>query len=444
MRNKILFVLLISLSTGLFAESITLEQVRALALANSRSLAKLNLTIRSSMLDEKNTLYTMLPSPSADYGATMNYLDSNWHIVNPIDTFDSRLSFSVTQKIFEGGKSFIQKAINELSTESARKDAQAEYFNVLDSADSAYYAVLEAVATLEAAESALASAVSNLAIAEIRQTSGMISQSDYLKALADNESQVNSRNQARRSLSLNMVKLKSLIGTSGNPVPEEVDFSGYEELIQMLGSVSDEHAVNVYGSFWDIISAANPSLAKAVLRNQSAEKSLSLTKREPSPTLNATIFSGGIGYSTADGYRNYSGGGIALTGKIPLDFWVFSNRIEKSKIAVASAKLDYINTETQLEIDLQSALINAFTQAELVLSSRRSLAYAEKYFESVQERYRLNQSSITDLSDALTFLYNNRNTQIRSQYGFLQSLSKLRSLGAIDDEQKLAKILMGT
>ena len=445
MKKLILHITMVVLvCTGLSAESFTLEQVRSLALSNSRSLARYNLNIRSSVLDEKNQLYSMLPSPSLDYSASMNYLYREWQIVNPIDTFDARMTFSVTQKIFEGGKSFIQKAISEISTESTRKDALAEYFNVLDTVDKAYYAVLESEATLEAADFALQSGLSNLAIAEIRQASGMIKPSDYLKALADNESRVNSYNQARRNLSLNTAKLKSLIGTNVDLSLEQIDFSVYEDLLRRMGSISDEDAGTLYDRFWNIILTANPSMAKAALSNQRAEKNLSLTKRDPSPTLSATLFSGSIGYSTANGFVNSSGGGLTLRGSIPVDFWVFSNRLEKSKIAVESAKLEYINTEVQLETNLQSNLINTFTQAESVLSSRRSLQYAEKNYEYVEERYRLSQSSVSELGDASSLLINSRNSLIKANFGFLQSLSTLRALIAIDDEARLVGILLGT
>jgi len=420
-----------------------LEQVRALALANSRSLAKYNLNIKSSILDEKNQLYTMLPSVSASYSASMDYLDKDWHFVNPVDTFESGARLSITQTLFNGGKSFIQKAINEIATESQRKAAFAEYFNVLDTADSAYYAVLEAMATLEAAESALTNTLSNMAIAEIRQSSGMINRGDYLKALADRESQENSRNQARRNLALNVTKLKNLIGVTNIPEPEQIDFSVYEELIQYFGAISDEDASLLYDRFWKIITSSNPSLAIAALNSQRAEKNLTITKRDSAPVVTATLISGSIGYSSEKGFGTSSAGRVEISGKIPLDFWNLSNKIEKSKINVNSAALDYIDRETQLETDLLNALINTFSQAESVLSSRRSLEYVQKHFEYVEERYRLLQSSVADLGDASSMLIASRNNNIKANFGFLQSLSKLRSLGAIDDETKLVKALMG-
>jgi outer membrane protein TolC len=442
MRNKLIFfTLFIAASIAVFSQTVNLEQARALALANSRSLAKYNLAIRSSVLDERSQLYTMLPSVSAGYSASMNYMNKNWEFVNPVDTLNTGFDIAITQKIFEGGKSFIQKALAAIATESVRKEALAEYFNVLDAADNAYYAALEAAATLEAEELSLRAALANLAVAEIRQTSGMINRGDFLKALADKEARENSRDQARRALSLNRMKLKALTGIETSASLEQVNFDSYEGLIHALAGISDEDADALYDRFWKLLVQANPSLARASLNSQRAEKNLSLAKRDYIPTISASLFSAGINYSIDGGFASSSGGGLTIRGSIPLDFWVMSNKIEKSKIARDSSALDYKNAEISLETDLQSALLNAFAYAGTVLHSRLSLEYTEKHFEYVNERYRLSQGSISDLTDAATLLINSRNSHIKARYGFLQALSKLRSLGAIDDEQKLMKIL---
>ena len=438
--KKAVFLLsiIVLLGPALFAETITLEQVRTLALANSRSLAKYNLAIQSAALTEKARVYSNLPSLSLGASASMSLWSASnaAPIENPFDTFRAGASASVSQSLFEGGKSVVQKAINEIASESARKDAQAEYYNVLDSADSAYYAVLEA------AESALQSSIASLNIAEIRQASGMINQSDYLKALADKETQENSRNQARRALSLNTAKLKSLIGADSIPEPEQIDFSGYGDLISYLGNIPDDKADSLYNQFWNLLASANPSLAKASLASQKAEKSLSLAKRGYSPSLSAS-FSTGLNWTSGSGLV-MSGGTLSLSASIPVEYWSIANSVEQSKIAMDSAALDYLSAGTQLETDLQTALIDTFTQAESVLSSGRSLEYAQKNFDYVQELYRLSQSSVSDLGDASSLLITSRNNLIKSRFGFLQSLSKLRSLGAIDDEGKLVKILMGS
>ena len=413
-----------------------------MALANSRSLAKYNMDIDSSLRSEKDHLYSMLPVVSAGYSASMNYLDRNWGFVNPIDTLSAGVTLEVTQKIFEGGKSFIRKALNSIATESVRKGALAEYFNVLASADDAYYAVLESAAALESAESSLQSSVAGFAIAEIRQASGMINHGEFLRAMADKESMESSRNQARRRLALNISKLKTLTGAEGTFELEQIDFNAYEELIQFLAGISDEHAEALYERFWKVLAASNPSLARSAMSNERAEKNLTLAKRDYAPTISASVISTGFDYTTAGGFGTRSGGGISIRGSIPLDFWVMNNRIAKSKNDRDSAALDYINAEVTLENDLQSTLLDVFSRAETILSSRRSLDYSEKLFEFAMERYRLLQSSVSDLGDASTRLIDSRNRYISAHYDFLRILSRLRSMGAVDDEEKLIAIFL--
>jgi outer membrane protein TolC len=441
--KKILLICFVLAGSGLFAETINLEEVRTLALSNSRSLAKYNLAIRSAGLEGKTLLYSNLPSLSIGASAGM----SLWSaanaapIENPMDTFSAGASVSVSQRIFEGGKSVIQKAINEIASESARKDALLEFFNILDSADNAYYAVLEAGATLQAEESSLAASVTNLAIAEIRHAGGIINQGDYLKALAEKEARENSRNQARRTLSLNITKLRALTGLNAVPDLAPVEFGKYEKLIERLGLIRDEEADLLYNQFWRLLSGGNPSLSKALLARERSEKNLSLSKTSFLPSLGAS-FSTGLNYSPGNGLE-MSGGRVSLSASIPVDFWVLSNNVEKSKIAREAAMLDYAGAEIQLATDLQSALLNAFAYAGSFLSTRRSLEYAEKHFEYVMERFRLSQSSVSEYTDADTLFITSRNNHIRSSYGFLQSLSKLRSLAAIDDEERLVNILLG-
>jgi len=428
------------------AQTISLEQARTLALANSRSLAKYNLAVTSTLLDERARIYNALPSLSLGANASMDLWGRNAApIENPLDTFKSGVSIGVSRiDIFEGGRTLIQKAINNIASESARKDALAEYFNVLDSADNAYYAVLEAMAVLEAEESSLQTALTSLSIAEVRRTNGLITQGDYLKAMADKESRENTRNQARRNLALNIMKLKALTGLGDIPGLEQIDFAGYEELIVRLGNISDTEADLLYGELWKYIVSVNPSLAKSALASQRAEKNLSYAKSGYSPSLSASLSPLAFTFTPNGSSKvEMSGGSVSLSLSVPVDYWVIANNVEKSKIARDSAALDYISAEVSLGTDLQSALINVFTYAGSVINTSLSLSYSEKHFEYVMERFRLSQSSITDLNEASTLLINSRNSLIKARFGFLQSLSKLRSLGAFDDEEKLIGIIMG-
>lgn len=449
--KKILLVIYLTMLTGfslsaqthsqmdLPLQIINLDEARVLALANSRPLQRFEMEIRRSILDERNQLYTMLPQISAGYSASMNFM-RDWEFVNPVDTLSLGADFSITQIIFQGGQTFIQRAINKISTESIRKNALAEYFDVLDAVDNAYYAVLESAATLEAEESSLQTAILGLSIAEIRHANGMINIGDYLRALAEKEMRENSRNQARRNLTMNMNRFKALTGITEAVELEPIDFNIYETVIMRLASISDEDADLLFAAFWNLLVSSNPTLANAALSAQSAELNLTNTRRDFSPTISATLFSTDISFLPS--YNATSRSGVAIRGSIPIDFWVLNDRIERSRIGRDIANLNFTNTEISLEQELQNALFNLFSQAGSVLSARRSLQYTERLFESVVERYRLGQSSVSDLTEATTLFINSRNSYTRASYGFLQNLSRLRSLCALGDKGQLLEILL--
>ncbi|MCL2230442.1 MAG: TolC family protein [Treponema sp.] len=425
----------------LFAQGLNLEEARALALASSRTLARHNIAIQTSVLNERNQLYSMLPQVSASLNASSSYL-RNWEFINPIENMTAGVSFSVTQVLFRGGRSFLERAIQLIETESIRLEAMSAYFGVLDSVDREYYSVLEAGAALEAAELSLEAANLSLAIAEIRHQSGILNMGDYLEALAEKEAKENSRNQARRSLTLAKNRFNIITGITEPVELEPVGFENYEEALVFLSSVSDEDSVLLFENFWNLIKETNPSFARAVLNNERAQKNHTGTLRSYAPTIEAEIFSSTFNFLPNNNSR--SSGGITLRGSIPLDFWVMTNRIERSRLSLESSAIDFMNAEVSLQQELRSALFDIYSQAENVLSSRRSLEASERRFEFMMERYRLGLSSVSDLNNASSSLMNSRNNLNRSSYSFLRSLSSLRSLCAIDNEEELLSVLIRT
>jgi outer membrane protein len=448
-RNIFILSILISVGVGLSAQTISLEQARTLALANSRTLAQSNLAVQNSRVSEKSSsvLYSWLPTLSASYSISANYLERG-EFVNPIDKLNAgvTLGISISQTLFDGGRSSFDRTKSSIATESALKTTLTGYYTVLDSIDNAYYAVLEATANLNAAETSLQTAIFSLSMAEIRQEGGIINLGDYLSALAAKESSENTRNQARRNLTIRMATFRSLTGITEAVELEEINFSPYEDLIRYLAGISDDAFYTLYSESFSILVAVNPSLANSASAIQNAEMDLSLARRNFFPTIriSAGINNIGFGYTTANGFNTTDpNGSISISGSIPLDFWVLNDQLEQRKIAVSTAAINYANAINSLETNLQSSLFDILTQAESVLSSRRSLEISERSFEYATERYRVGQSSVKDFGDASSQIINSRNNYTRAYYGFLRSLSSLRSLLAVDDEERLIALLMG-
>jgi len=439
----ILAAMMLTVPCGLFAQAgtLTLEKARELALSNSPSLAKINLSVQSSLLNQKSQTYSNLPSFSLGASASASLWTKDGVPQDLAkDSFSAGANLGISQKLWNGGRNAILKAINSLSTEMSRQDALAEYYSVLDSADSDYYGVLEAAAALDAAESSLATANLALSMAEIRRQTGVISDALYLQALSDQASKETTRNQRRRDLSLANLKLRVLLGLGDTPALEPVNFASREDLIQLLSNFGDPQVNALYTSLWKQLQSRNPSMLKATMAAQKAEKNITLTGRDYSPTLGASLGAGLFNYTINNGFQP-GGGQLSLSLSIPLDFWDTANNVNKQKIARDQSALDLRSAVSTLDINLRTALLDLISQAGQILSSRKALDYAQKNFDYVLELYRLSKNSPQDLSDAETMLRTARNQLISSQYSFLMGLSSIRSIGVFDSEDEVIALI---
>lgn len=440
MKLKISMVIILFICAGVFCiaeDNFTLNQIRSFALANSKILSKVNLSVESSILNEKAQNYENLPSFSlgASAGGTL------WGgTVNLPDNYDAGANISLSQKIWDGGRNSVLSSINKLSTEIARKEALQEYFSVLDSADTAYYGVLESQAALQAANSLLEVSKLGLAIAEIRRESGVISIGDYLQAVAENESKKTNQSLAKRDLALGIAKLKSITGLKEIPGLEAINFENYEPAIQKLSKLTESEIDKIISALWETISVNNPLLAKSSLSSKKADKYAALASKDYFPNINLGL-STGLSYSRIYGQDTLPGR-ISISGSIPLDFWVIRNNVKNKKIAQQQASLDYQETELSLDIEIQSGILNCIAQASSVISSRKALEYAQKQLENKMELYKLSSASISDISDAAALVSSNQNQLIRAQYSFLLSLSFIRSLGIFDSEQQVIELMI--
>ncbi|GHT84626.1 hypothetical protein FACS1894137_07900 [Spirochaetia bacterium] len=443
---KIKFVLpvllpMLLVTNSIAAEQITIDDVRTLALANSPALARLQLAVDSARLDEKTQVYDKLPSLSLGLSASGQL----WGETSIQESIKSGANFGVSQTLFDGGKSIYLKAINSINTESARQDALAAYFTVLDTADNAYYETLKAAAALETRTSALETAALALSMSELRLGSGMISRGDYLKAMAEQGQAETAWNRAVRDLMVSKANLKNSTGLSEIPELAAIDFDGYEDAIRFLSTLSDDRIAMLTDSFSSSARANNPGLLKKSLELRTAERNVGLAKTDYAPSLSASV-STGISYSAAGeaagGLSVFPNGSISISGSIPLDYWVIGSKVKKTRIAQTQAALNLRDAENDLAIEIQTALLDLSGYALSVQSARRADEYARQNYEYNLELYKLSQASVFTLSDAIVLAGDSHTQRITAEYGFLSGLSKLRSLCAFESPDEVIKLLL--
>ncbi|MDR2537366.1 MAG: TolC family protein [Treponema sp.] len=461
MKTAWVLVLIIIGVFSIEAETLTLEQARELALANSKDLAKYNLTVSNSRLAEQADFFSKyLPTLSASASASTNL----WSVSSGDSAggasgassgdnvlYDGlRVSGTLTAQeritLYDGGSARIASEIRAIGNEATRIQALEAYFSVLTNTDNAYYAVLQAQAALTAAELSLENAELSLAIAEVRLETGVISAGDYLKALIEKETQENSRNQARRDLSLKHTQFQNIIGLAGAQDLEPVNIDAYENVLQTLASLSDAEIDTLYAALWKSVESSNPALSRSALSYQQAGKNLEAAQSKYLPTVSATASAtAGLNWTpSSESFTTSTSGSLSLNVSIPLDVWVTANSVAQQKNNLSSTNLDYEASRENAAVNLMSALYTAVQQASAALSSRRSYELSQQNYDYTMERYKLSQSSIADLTGASLTLTTSHNALNNAQFTFLKSLSAIRSLGAFEEESVIIDMALAS
>ena len=414
------------------AATLTLDEARTLALSRSQSLKKALLAVDSSTLTEKAQSYSMGPVPSVSVGGTLSYPGTS----NSQTAYNLGVTaeLSVSQTIYQGGKNSILAAIDSLATSSARAQAKAEYLAAVESADNAYYSVLEAQAAVEAAQEDLADAQAQQALAQAKFDSGMVIQATVIEAQAGTMAKETALSQAQKALQVAVATLKYLTGVSGNL--QAVDFSTYDPLMAKITGMNNQSVEAFIKSLEDSAAKNNPDIEVAALASSQAEKQVDLAKAAYSPTVSAS-FNHTASYSATKGLDLAASGSLAITATLPLDFYTTANSVAIKNIAAQEASISLSESTDSLNLQIESAVYSLISSVRSVSSSEKALEYAQSNYQVAVELYKLSKASLTDLSAASLLVSTNRSSLIAARYSFLAELSSLRTLAGLSDDSLL-------
>jgi outer membrane protein len=427
---------LLALSAGLAPlaaeDALTLEQARTLTLGRSTALQSALVSVDAALIDEKLQDFTLLPSISASASASADVPAATMQ-----DAVQASIGLSVRQTIFDGTASILA-AIDSLSTSIARAEARAAYLEVLEAADAAYYIAAAAAAAAEAAQSDLVNARDLLALAKAKLEAGMISPVAYLEQEAAVASRQTSLVQAQGRLSAALRTLVSLTGRS-LPLPiAGIDTARYDALAERFADLSEAQTASAAERIVEAASEDGAALVRAQLANQKAVQSVSLAKAGYLPTVSAG-WSSSVGFA-ATGTEVKSS--ISLSASIPLDAWKTKAAADATSAAATKASLALQEAERTTSLQVQATVDDAIAAARAVASSKMALEYAEGYYESILEQYRLSAASASDLSGAALLVGTSRSSLISARAQFLEDLTSLRTLAGMDNEDSLLQLVL--
>jgi outer membrane protein len=432
-----MFVFFASIIAAPFAraeEALPLQKARALTLSRSATLRQTELAVDAAFLAARAQGYAALPYITASAGGVYDY--SAAASLQNSTTESAQVSASWT--VFDGGKTSDLVKKFGFATEAARETLRSTRVSLIGQADSAFFAVLEAAASVEAAVSDLDAAKLRQTIARAKIDAGILSKSAYLQTEADTAGYETTLIVARKTLTSAKAKLASLTGLPAAVALVQIDFSSYAGLLTRLSAL-DEAAIDKLAiDVTALAKANNPALAGYALSSQQAKMDVEIAQKSYLPTV-AAGFSQGLSIGNGSGLT--TPGSISLTASLSLDLWNTRNSVEAASIAAAQADLNGNQGDRDLELSAAQALYEWLSSASAISSSSKALDYAESNYDNVLEQFKLSSATTSDLSTAEALVSADQTALITARYGFLSNLSILFGLAGLEDETRLVALI---
>jgi len=416
-------------------DALDIQTARALVLANSAAVSKAQLAVTSAELAMKAQRYDGAPSVSASLGGNLDYGSQ----AAPADGLGASLRVGASQTLFDGGRQSALLRNAALALEAARQELRALRVDLTGQADTAFYAVVKAQASVAAADDDRAASQLRLNLAKAKSDAGVIARSDYLQAESEAASYGTALIKARKTLSSASAKLASLTGRATSASVAAIDFSRYGSLLEKSEAFDDAAAGRLVTDIIDLAASSNPSLAMYALAARKAGISEAAARAGYMPTVAASM-------SHAVNWENSSGlslgtGSVSLTATVNLDVWKTANSVASAKLAAAGTAIDEVEASRVLALDIEVAVNELLGAARAIGSSTKALEYAQSNYEHVLERYRLSAASASDLSSALALVSSARTALIGARYDFLSYLSSLRGLAGLEGEEEVVRLV---
>ncbi|MBN2460934.1 MAG: TolC family protein, partial [Candidatus Cloacimonetes bacterium] len=215
---------------------------------------------------------------------------------------------------------------------------------------------------------------------------------------------------------------------------EEISFTDHETYLNAVQNLHQEQI----DKFTDYITALgldrNPSLRISHISRNISKKILLMAGGRFLPSLNLSYSRNWEKYDYQSDYEDSER--LMLTAAIPI-FPLLDNysALSKARHDHKRSQYDLDAAEDGIKLALKSAVLNLITSAKSVYAARIALDYARETYEQMEERFRSNLLSTSELLDIELLLTSAENQYIISLFDFLRAKSTLQQQTGIEDEQ---------
>ena len=377
---------------------LTLQQCIEIALKNHPNInaATSNVRITDSKIGQARAGYYPQLTLQSGYQRIGPPLTS---IINPDPYNQYSNTLSLSQTIFDFGKTYNQVQIQSLGKESSQADLQDVSGQVILGVKQSYYGYLQAKKSQDVAMETVNQFQQHYEIAKVFFETGKTSKIDVTSAevnLSNAKINLLKAENARRIARITLTNAMGIMNAPEYEIKDDLDYRPCE--VSM-----DEALQNAYKN--------RPDLLSTLKKKEGLEKTIYLSQKGYLPVLAGSAAYGYTGNEfLADKDKAWSVG-------VTLTFPLFTGLSTKYQIDEANANLDVLkaNEDSLMQtvyLQVESAHLSLKEAAERISAGKIIVKQAEETLELAKGRYAAGVGSSIEITDAMITLNNAKMTYI--------------------------------
>ncbi|HXH11836.1 MAG TPA: TolC family protein [Alphaproteobacteria bacterium] len=407
-------------------EQLTLQQALSLALQHSPDVAaaERRLEAARALVSEAEAGFYPKINVSEQYTDTNNPVSAFMSVLNqrrfsfdfdfnhPRSTENFNTRLSLTQPLFNGGRTIIARRIARTTVERSADDLRRVHHDLMFEVTQAYFVVLQAQELVTVQREAVAQVEAQLALAKARFGAGTAVRSDVLSVdvrLAEVREELI---KAQNRLALAQAAFNAILGIElERPVAlnPESRVDALEARLEEVREAAMER---------------RPEVARLRKERVIGEERLRLARAEYLPTLNVVA-----AYDLDS--QNFSRLEDSWQVGVALHLNLFDGFATAAKVRQAGHNLEEIKAlERRLALDIQLEAKEAFLSVQeardRIRVAAKSVRQAEESLRIIETRYRGEIALVTELIDAQVALTGARTRLVTARFAEQIALARLR------------------
>lgn len=446
MKKLIIIALFVSV-LALSAQNapLSMDEALDLALSNNTDYQASVSGLEAAKWDKTSALSSFLPTLS---------LDGTWLYMNPAQTVTTgagsvtlnhdfrTFGFSLSQPVFLGGKLWQAYQMAKVGVDMAETSLASKRLEVIAGVNDRYLAVLQAQSLNVITELDYQSAEQNYEIAQIKYDNGLLSSADYLRFKSRLASKEVSSLQAQTALQMAQMSLRDYLLLDYLPQVQELPSLDADPILLVLDNYDAQASRNLGKVALQRGREDNYSLRLLDKSVELSRRSVSISKGSFLPTL-MLVASRSYDENGIDRYEFSHSDQIMLTASLPILPQLGNYaKLRKAKASFRQATFNAKTAEAGILMGTEAAVLNMVSAAKQVRASRLALSYTQQSYEQMQERFRANLISSTELLDAELMLSSARVAHMNSEFSYYKARVELQRLLGMEDQNDLNEMIL--